>query len=91
MARIQGLSLVIAMELPRAPDGGLDWDQWIGSILERWLTTNLPGRCRFCRKPVTTEDPTVMFCSIECKKNWELVQAARIAIGKRDLKQRGYD
>jgi len=74
-----------------APDGGLDWDQMIGSILERWLTTLWPGRCRFCRKPVQAEDPRDQFCGPECRAEWEKVQEARIAIGSRDLRQRGYD
>jgi len=78
-------------QIPTAPDGGLDWDQLIGSILERWLTTKISGKCRFCRKPVEATNPREQFCGPECREDWKLVQAARIAIGRRDLKQRGYN
>jgi len=79
------------MEIPRAPDGGVDWDQALGSILERWLTTRVPGKCRFCRKSVKAENPKIQFCGPECKADWQKVFEARLVIGKRDLKQRGFD
>lgn len=76
----------------KASNGGADWDDLIGSILERWLTTSIHGQCRFCRDPV---DPKLkapdQFCSPECRANWQKVMEARIVIGKRDLKKRGYD
>ena len=79
--------------LKKAEDGGVDWDQVIGSILERWLTTPVKGKCRFCRKPLSNPNvkPPDQFCSPECKANWQKVMEARIAIGKRDLKKRGFD
>jgi predicted esterase YcpF (UPF0227 family) len=79
--------------LEKAEDGGVDYDQLIGSILGRWLTTPVKGKCRFCRKtlPNPNVKPADQFCSTECKANWQKVMEARIVIGKRDLKQRGYD
>jgi hypothetical protein len=35
--------------------------------------------------------PAEKFCSEECEDRFETVMDARIAIGKRDLQQRGYD
>lgn len=78
--------------MTEAEDGGIDYDQIIGSILERWLTTPCKGKCRFCREPVSEElKPPDQFCSEECKKKWQKVMEARLVIGKRDLDQRGYD
>jgi hypothetical protein len=79
------------MEIPRASDGGADWDQLLGSILERWLTTRIPGKCRFCRSPLSARDSKEGFCGLECQANWKKVFEARLVIGKRDVKQRGYD
>lgn len=78
--------------LKQAEDGGVDYDEAIGSILERWLTTPRKGKCRFCGKSISEElKPSEQFCSSECKKSFEKVMDARVAIGLRDLKRRGYD
>jgi len=69
-----------------------DVDEMIGSIIENWLTKNIKGKCRFCGAPVSENlKPVDQFCSDECRANWQKVCDARIAIGKRDLKRRGYD
>lgn len=83
----------MAYKLKRAEDGGVDHDQTIGSILERWLTTPCKGKCRFCRQPLEDLDvePNEQFCSLNCKNDWHKVMRARIAIGQRDLRQRGHD
>jgi len=79
--------------ITQAEDGGVDYDQVLGSILERWLTTRVKGRCRFCRQLLP--NPTVhikdQFCDEKCRGNWQKVMEARLVIGKRDFKQRGYD
>jgi len=62
-------------------------DQQIGSLLERWLTASIPDHCSFCRVEETDEE----FCSEECEENFQTVMDARLAIGRRDLEQRGYD
>jgi hypothetical protein len=84
----------LVMTIRIAEDGGADYDQILGSILERWLTTKVPkNKCRFCRKELKkpAHDPKNQFCDQECFRGWQKVMAARLAIGKRDLKQRGYD
>lgn len=66
-------------------------DQSIGSLLESWINRDTDD-CRFCNEPVEGDPPTSeQFCDDGCEENWELVSEARIAIGSRDLEQRGYD
>lgn len=71
-----------------------EWlDQQVGSIMEAWLTreTN-PNQCRFCNNSLDWEaDPAERFCDNDCEEAFEAVQEARVAIGERDLRQRGYD
>lgn len=69
----------------------MDLDQQIGSILEAWINRDTKGVCRFCNEPVGDVAPDERFCNDECKDRFETVMDARIAIGKRDLQQRGYD
>lgn len=81
-----------SITLKTAEDGGVDWDEVIGSILERWLTTTYKSKCRFCRKPVSKDmKPPDQFCSKDCKEKWQKIMEARLVIGKRDLDRRGYD
>ena len=76
----------------RRPKLSMDIDEIIGSLLENWLTRRLRGQCRFCGKFVLEDLPAnEQFCSVECKSNWQKVMEVRLAIGKRDLKRRGYD
>jgi hypothetical protein len=68
----------------------------IGSILEGWLLEGVTGACQFCREDLGPDDDTVtkgelVFCSEECREDWKTVQEARLALGKRDLEQRGFD
>ena len=69
----------------------MDLDQQIGSILEAWITRDTDGVCRFCNSHVGDVAPDERFCTDECKDRFEKVLDARIALGKRDLQQRGYD
>lgn len=68
-------------------------DQKIGSLLEAWI--NRPtgeANCRFCEEPLEEEKPAnKRYCSDDCEKALRKVMEARIAIGERDLQQRGYD
>ena len=69
-------------------------DQLIGSLLDRWTTRDVAAdQCRFCNEALDepTDDPSERFCSEACGERFEKVMAARIAIGKRDIAQRGYD
>jgi hypothetical protein len=69
-------------------------DQHLGSILEAWTTRDVDGdRCRFCTDHLEApvEDSSDQFCNEECAAAFETVMDARIALGHRDLEQRGYD
>ena len=72
-----------------------EWlDQNLGSVLEAWATRDVAAdQCRFCNETLDapTDDPTERFCSASCSEHFETVMGARIALGKRDLDQRGYD
>ena len=72
----------------------LNLDQQLGSIIEAWATRDVAAdQCRFCNETLDapTDDPTERFCDEDCQIGWETVMDARIALGKRDLSQRGYD
>jgi hypothetical protein len=69
----------------------MNLDQRIGSILEAWVNRDTGEGCRFCNEPVGDVPAMEKFCSEECEDRFETVMDARIAIGKRDLQQRGYD
>jgi len=66
----------------------------LGSLLEAWTTRDSPG-CAFCNAPspdYTSEDTGGReFCDEDCKEGFEKVIEARLALGRRDLEQRGYD
>ena len=69
-------------------------DQVLGSLIEAWYTRDVAAdQCRFCNETLDepTDDPAGKFCSDECEQRMETVMDARIAIGKRDMAQRGYD
>lgn len=67
-------------------------DQKLGSILEAWINRGTPGACRFCNEPVDGAlEPSEQFCSEQCEERFETVMDARIALGQRDMEQRGYD
>lgn len=70
----------------------MDIDEMIGSLLENWLTRKCKGQCRFCGNVVSQNlYPKEQFCSEQCKANWQKVMEARVVIGERDLKRRGFD
>jgi len=70
----------------------LPLDQLIGSLLENWLTRDTGNRCRFCNLELgDPREPGDRFCSARCKEDFNKVFEARLAIGKRDLDQRGFD
>lgn len=68
-------------------------DQFIGSMLEAWINRDVDeDQCRFCNERL--EEPksaAERYCSVECEQRMETVLEARVAIGKRDMEQRGYD
>jgi hypothetical protein len=69
-------------------------DQQLGSLLEAWTTRDLPAdQCRFCteRLAEAVDDPAEQFCDDDCEADFETVLDARVALGQRDLDQRGYD
>lgn len=67
-------------------------DQQLGSILEAWVTQETGDRCRFCRQErVRDASKNDRFCSEGCREDFKQVQQARLALGQRDLEQRGYD
>jgi hypothetical protein len=69
-------------------------DQQLGSIMEAWTTRDVAAdQCRFCNERLEepTDDPSERFCSASCADDFETVMDARIALGRRDLEQRGYD
>lgn len=68
-------------------------DQQIGSIIEAWTTRDVADdQCRFCNEELDeAEPPDERFCSDDCEDDFRQVMDARIAIGKRDMDQRGYD
>lgn len=66
-------------------------DQSIGSLLESWINRDTDG-CRFCNEPLGRGSPSSeQFCDEDCHTKWETVSEARIVIGSRDMRQRGYD
>ena len=71
-----------------------DINRQLGSLLERWYTRDTPG-CAFCNVPdpaFTHEDTGAReFCDDECRQDFERIVNARLAVGKRDMAQRGYD
>lgn len=68
-------------------------DQVVGSLLEAWTTREVPAdHCRFCNESLDEEPlPDRRFCDESCEADFEKVLEARIALGERDLEQRGYD
>lgn len=68
-------------------------DQQLGSLLESWVNRDLPAdRCRFCNEQLDEEQPPEdRYCDEDCEERFEAVLEARLAIGKRDIQQRGYD
>jgi transposase-like protein len=78
-----------------ASDGGRsDLDQQLGSLLEAWTTRDVPSnQCRFCNEQLfePVDDPAEQFCDCDCADAFETVLDTRIALGNRDLHQRGYD
>lgn len=77
---------------PETPYAVSQLDQTIGSQLEAWLTRETGDYCRFCATVLVGDvEPEERFCSESCEEDYQLVRDARIAIGKRDLEQRGYD
>ena len=72
---------------------GSQLDQQIGSIIESWATRDVDeNQCRFCNDELPEPRPAdERYCSIDCEEAFQKVMDARIAIGKRDLAQRGYD
>lgn len=68
-------------------------DQQIGSLLEGWITRDVPAeRCRFCNELLEEPvEPPERYCNETCEERFDTVLEARLAIGKRDLEQRGYD
>lgn len=68
-------------------------DQQIGSRLEAWTTRDTGAYCRFCADEHVGENvpASERFCSATCENRFETVMEARIALGQRDLDQRGYD
>ena len=66
-------------------------DEAIGSWLENWLTRqDGTSLCRFCNTKLSTTT-LPHFCTGSCKKNFEVVQHARLLIGERDFERRGFD
>jgi hypothetical protein len=68
-------------------------DQQIGSILEAWINRDVDDdQCRFCNEQLDEPAPPGdRYCDDECEAAMDQVFDARIAIGKRDMEQRGYD
>lgn len=68
-------------------------DQQIGSLLEAWINRDVPSdRCRFCNEPLDdSEPPAARYCDESCEEAFDQVLEARLAIGRRDLDQRGFD
>lgn len=74
---------------------GWQADQLLGSVMENWVTRDVPhGHCRFCNESVGDDAVTEgrqQFCDTDCKEQFQTVFSARLALGRRDLDQRGYD
>jgi hypothetical protein len=74
---------------------GWQVDQQLGSILENWYTRDVPdGHCRFCNErhgddPI--EQGQQRFCDEGCHDQFKKVFQARLALGNRDMDQRGFD
>ena len=67
-------------------------DQRIGTMLETWTTRDTGAYCRFCAdERVGDVDEQDKFCSSKCRERFDQVLEARVAIGSRDMDQRGYD
>lgn len=67
-------------------------DQQIGRILEEWLSRDTGTRCRFCNEEIKEKkEMSEKFCNQICKIAFSEIVRARIVIGTRDLKQRGFD
>lgn len=66
-------------------------DDQLGSIIESWTTRDTGEGCRFCGEPVGDVDPAEKFCDEKCSDRFDTVVEARIALGKRDVEQRGFD
>lgn len=68
-------------------------DQQIGSLLEAWINRSVEdNQCRFCNDALDEpKPPSERYCDDECESAFEKVMDARVAIGNRDLEQRGYD
>jgi hypothetical protein len=74
---------------------GSDWiDVQIGSLLEAWLTRDTPG-CDYCNETLDEDevlrDGGLTFCDSGCRSDYQTVREARLVIGERDLRQRGFD
>lgn len=68
-------------------------DQAIGSIIKAWTTRDVDDdQCRFCNERLDEpKPPAERYCDETCEERMDKVFEARIAIGKRDMAQRGYD
>lgn len=72
-------------------------DQQLGSLIEAWYTRDVPdGHCQFCNEEIDDVDAAPSegvhdYCSEQCREGAQTVQDARLALGQRDLRQRGYD
>lgn len=68
-------------------------DQQLGSILEGWINRDVrDDQCRFCNAQLDDEKPAAdRYCDEECEEDFGTVMQARLALGRRDLNQRGYD
>jgi hypothetical protein len=76
----------------RGPYWDSELDQQLGSIIEGWTCRDTGEYCRFCAvERVGDVPPIEKYCSDECEERFNKVMAARLAVGKRDLEQRGYD
>lgn len=66
----------------------------LGSLIERWYTRSTDG-CDFCNAPdpehQTDETGQNEFCDEECAESFVQVFEARLALGDRDMAQRGFD
>jgi hypothetical protein len=68
-------------------------DQLLGSMMEAWINRDVDeDQCRFCNERLEEATPAAeRYCSVECEQRMETVLEARVAIGNRDMEQRGYD
>ena len=74
------------------PKGRTSLDQQLGSILEAWVQRDVPeDHCRFCNEPLDElKEPSGRYCDEECASAFGDVLQARLALGERDMRQRGF-